>query len=193
MSAQPLWSTPMPERAVAPAQQPAHAVETLLQRCPGRSQAHRERLLQRLLRAQLRIAAGDYLGAGVDQVAADCSLSRWYFARIYGRLFGQHPQQALIEARLRRARGLLGETGWTISEIALHCGFETPGSLSRACLQRFGASPSQLRMRAGASLASRSPRVHSVRPEPFGEPRARLSQPVLSSSTEVNGSGALSG
>lgn len=151
MSAQPKWLATEPSQQTDQADHTASGVDTLLQRCPGRSRQHRQQLLNRLLRARQRIANGDYLGAGVDQVAADCSLSRWYFARVYGRLFDQHPQQALIEARLRRARGLLEQSSWTISEIALHCGFEIPGSLSRVCVQRLGASPSQLRVRAGGS------------------------------------------
>ena len=60
-------------------------------------------------------------------------------------------REYLREARLQRARQLLGEGAGNVTEVAYAVGFESLSSFARAFRQRFDCSPSEwgVRGRAG--------------------------------------------
>ena len=59
------------------------------------------------------------------------------------------PQQFTIEARMRNARSLLIDSGYTIAEIASLCGYSDIYFFSRHFKQRHGITPSIFRQNGG--------------------------------------------
>lgn len=68
-------------------------------------------------------------------------------ARQLQRLFRIHldlrPVQYLTEVRLDRARALLGQTGMSVQDVALACGYGSTGTFTKLFRTRFGMSPSK--------------------------------------------------
>lgn len=58
---------------------------------------------------------------------------------------GAPPGTVYRHLRLASARKLLQETGLSIAEIAVRCGYESPAALTRAVRRQYGATPSGLR------------------------------------------------
>ena len=71
------------------------------------------------------------------------------------RLFSAHLGVTLGEhylgLRLERARTLLRQTGLSVAEVAVACGFAAPAHFARAYRARFGAPPSAERMPGGSA------------------------------------------
>lgn len=84
-------------------------------------------------------------GIGVSEVASAMGCSR-RFAEV---LFARHTErtilQELTEARLEKAKHLLGRRGVPIGEIARKCGWSSPATLRRAFAERYGKSPREWR------------------------------------------------
>ena len=72
------------------------------------------------------------------------------------RLFHEHlhctPSHYYLDLRLHRGRLLLLQTRATIGEVAVRCGFATPGRFGKAYAQRYGKPPREER-RANSSFA----------------------------------------
>jgi transcriptional regulator GlxA family with amidase domain len=58
---------------------------------------------------------------------------------------GISPAQYRTKLRLQRAEWLLKNTGMSVTEVAIECGFQDNSSLSRALKQCKGVNPSELR------------------------------------------------
>jgi AraC family transcriptional regulator len=103
----------------------------------------------------------DYIEAHLDrrvsleELAALAELSLSHFARQFKVTSGRAPHEYVLHRRLERARQMLLETGGTVSEIAVHCGFSDPSHFVRAFRRHFGATPGHWRSRSryGRSLA----------------------------------------
>ena len=92
---------------------------------------------------------------GVDDYAYLTGRSISTFQREFKRLFGQSPKQWLIERRLEKASGLLGQAGGTgssISEVAIEVGYEDMSHFSKAFRRQYGLSPKQFAMQQRNSL-----------------------------------------
>jgi AraC family transcriptional regulator len=99
---------------------------------------------------QLRIAKHmmqQNLTANVSlhDIARECGLSRSHFARAFSISTGQPPHQWLMEQRVGLARQLLGNTGLSIGEIAVRCGFADQSHFTRVFSARTGMSPGRWR------------------------------------------------
>lgn len=70
------------------------------------------------------------------------TLSRHFRARL-----GAPPGTVYRHLRLSAARKLIEDSGLSISEIALRCGYDNPAALARAIRHAFGAAPTSLRRR----------------------------------------------
>jgi AraC family transcriptional regulator len=103
---------------------------------------------------QLRIVA-DYVDAHlqddipVGSLAAMVKLSEAHFARAFKQSTGLSPHQYVIARRLERGKRLLADTGESIAQIALQCGFADQAHFTRRFAQHFGVSPSGLRKSYG--------------------------------------------
>ncbi len=78
-------------------------------------------------------------------LAGLAGISAFHFHRIFRALTGETMFAFLQRRRLLRAIELMHEEKFTLTEIALECGFDSSSSLSRAFRKQLGCTPSQYR------------------------------------------------
>lgn len=81
------------------------------------------------------------------QIADRIGLSLYQLKEGFKRLFGINPYQLNHELRLRRAQGLLRDTFYPVSEIAMRTGFKTSEGFIRAYKRRYQITPSMERQK----------------------------------------------
>lgn len=74
-------------------------------------------------------------------IAEEIGISTRQLERIFGRYLNCSPKKYLMDLRLNRARNLLVQTEQSVTEIALACGFESPGHFARVYRGKFGITP----------------------------------------------------
>jgi AraC family L-rhamnose operon regulatory protein RhaS len=80
----------------------------------------------------------------LDDMAAECGLSRTRFAHYCALITNQTPIRFLRQLRLKQAASLIGrEPHRSLTDIALSCGFGSSQYFSNAYKREFGVSPSQ--------------------------------------------------
>ena len=89
----------------------------------------------------------DNLAASIslDDLASVVGLSVSHFKVLFREATGLSPHQYLIRRRVERARYLLGESGLSISQIAVRTGFAHQSHLARHMHRLLGVSPGALR------------------------------------------------
>lgn len=105
----------------------------------GLSAVHRRRSLE-LITERL----GENLS--LADLAAECELSPFHFARAFKVTFGFPPHEYQLQLRVARARTLLGqETGRTIADIASELGFADESHFRRHFRRIVGTTPRRFR------------------------------------------------
>ena len=84
-------------------------------------------------------------GLSMDQIAEACSLSGSRFSHLFKRQVGTTPMAYLEDVRLDKARNMLEESPFNISEIAYRAGFESLAYFSRRFSLKTGFSPREYR------------------------------------------------
>ena len=79
----------------------------------------------------------------VEELAEDCKISTVYLRKIFMSKFGLSPKSYLIKKRIEYAKRLLASKGFTISEVAIQCGYTEPCHFSREFSKHVGTSPSK--------------------------------------------------
>ena len=93
----------------------------------------------------------EYLEVHLDEplspksLAQQAGLSPARFARLVKRIYGVTPSQLIVQTRLSAATNLLRATNYSISEIAVTCGFYDHSALTRTFHSATGFTPSQFR------------------------------------------------
>lgn len=82
-------------------------------------------------------------------IAQELGISVRQLERLFGRFLNASPKKYHMEMRLERAQHLLVQTEQSVIEIALACGFESPGHFTRVYRTAFGVTPSEQRSRMG--------------------------------------------
>lgn len=80
---------------------------------------------ERVRRLLAEIAADPARGWALGEMANSCRLGRTRFAVIFHEQSGDSPTRFVQRMRVRKACRLLRETDWSITHIALECGFGT--------------------------------------------------------------------
>jgi transcriptional regulator GlxA family with amidase domain len=80
-------------------------------------------------------------GLSIAQVANECSLSRSHFSRAFKKNTGLSPRDWYLQLRLDKAKGLLGDSALTISQISLDCGFADQSHFTRVFTREVGITP----------------------------------------------------
>lgn len=83
----------------------------------------------------------------VGQMAGMLDVSPRAMMRAFQRDLGAPPQTVYKRLRLMAARRYVEQSGYSIAEIALRCGYQNAAAMSRAFKEEFGVAPS--RQRAG--------------------------------------------
>ncbi|MGX9352041.1 GlxA family transcriptional regulator [Shimia sp. W99] len=74
-------------------------------------------------------------------IAEEIGISTRQLERQFGRHLNCSPKKYLMDLRLQRARNLLVQTDQSVTEVALACGFESPGHFARVYRTKFGITP----------------------------------------------------
>ena len=104
--------------------------------------AHLGRFHAKLIEAATVMHANIEDPLSVDEVANAAGISRRQLERLFKRHVGQVPTRYYQQMRLRRARQLLLQTGMSIMDVAVACGFRSPPHFSKAYRAYFGHTPS---------------------------------------------------
>lgn len=113
--------------------------------------------INRVIKAIIRHPGDDWT---TQTLAGLAGISPYHFHRIFRTLTGETMFAFLQRRRLLRAIELINEDKFTLTEIALECGFDSSSSLSRAFRKHLGCTPSEYRQQHSSLLLPPSrPRV----------------------------------
>lgn len=89
----------------------------------------------------------EHLGSGIQisAVAKECALSRSHFSRAFKNSTGHTPSAWFLLARLNRAKELLAQTDWAISQVGYECGFADQPHFTRVFARALGMTPGKWR------------------------------------------------
>jgi AraC family transcriptional regulator len=82
----------------------------------------------------------------LGELAAQCALSEYHFARMFRESFGLPPHQYLLARRLEHARHLLRTSQQPFGDIAMACGFASASHFNNRFRQAMGATPGAYRL-----------------------------------------------
>jgi AraC family transcriptional regulator len=136
----------------------------LLERCPGRALWRRRLVLARLQSASLYVDGNLHRGVPLAELAGLIHFSTWYFHKTFHAVYGEGPREMASRLRLQMAADLVANTGLSIGEVGLRCGFQNACSFARAFRSRYGVSASTYRL-SQRDVPKREPATpRSVRP-----------------------------
>lgn len=78
-------------------------------------------------------------------MAHELGISSRQLERLFGKYLNTSPKKYFMDLRLHRARNLLLQTEASVTDVAMACGFESPGHFSRVFKTAFGMPPLQMR------------------------------------------------
>jgi len=79
-------------------------------------------------------------------LARNAGFSAFHFHRLFSALIGETPQHFLNRIRLERAANMLAKySGYSITQIALNCGFSSSSAFARSFKNHFGMSANAYR------------------------------------------------
>jgi len=82
---------------------------------------------------------------GLDELAAEVGLSRFHFCSAFRQATGRTPYAWLTAERIRRARELLMDRRFSITDVALAVGYATPSAFAATFRRIVGVTPTQFR------------------------------------------------
>jgi AraC family transcriptional regulator len=115
---------------------------------PSVREAIRVELYKRLSRAMDVLRSGFCGQISLDQLAAEASLSKYHFLRLFRTAYGLSPYQYIQHLRIEKARVLLAGSVISITDLAGLLGFDNSQSFSRLFHQRMGLYPTQYRLQS---------------------------------------------
>lgn len=99
----------------------------------------------RIRRARIFLRENLHLPLTLAEIAAEASMSRYHFVRVFRLQTGETPLRYLTRIRIERAQDELQRSSATISEIASRCGFASSAHFSTAFRRETGCTPSNYR------------------------------------------------
>lgn len=92
------------------------------------------------------VEAHVYTDISVEELATLCNMSVSTFKREFSKVFADTPASYLKNQKLEKAKELLSLSDKRITDIALEAGFNDLSHFSKVFTQKYGVSPSELRM-----------------------------------------------
>lgn len=81
----------------------------------------------------------------ISSLAKECNVSQVHLINLFKKHLGQTPSEYLTEHKIQRAKELLTDTDYSISEIAEYCGFSNIYYFSNRFKKQVGVSPNMFR------------------------------------------------
>ena len=97
----------------------------------------------------------------LGELASFAGLSRTYFSPVFKEVVGTGLQNYFIQARINKAKDLLGDINLTVKQVAYAVGFRDPNYFCRAFKQKMGVSPTNWRLKQMKKIESSSSRSFS--------------------------------
>lgn len=114
-------------------------------RLPALKSSTRAEILKRMLLVSDYIHTNLNKELSLDELATVGCISKFHFLRLFKIAFNKTPYQFINEERVRRGKGMIQKTDFSIHEIAHALGFVNASSFSRMFFNQTGAYPTQLR------------------------------------------------
>lgn len=105
--------------------------------------------INRVIKAIIRNPDGDWT---TEALAGLTGISAFHFHRVFRALTGETMFAFVQRRKLLRALELIDEGRFTLTEIALECGFDSGSSLARAFRKHFNCTPTEYRQQHPALL-----------------------------------------
>jgi AraC family transcriptional regulator len=118
-------------------------LEQQLLACKAVKMATRVELLRRVTQGREVIESGFTQAMDMASVARQAQLSEYHFYRLFKAIYGCSPYQLMLNRRMEMGERMLKSGHFTVSEIALKCGFADIFSFSKAFKKHYGISPSK--------------------------------------------------
>lgn len=93
----------------------------------------------------------------LSELADEAAFSRFYLSRIFRNVTGTSPGRFLTAIRLFRAKNLLLETSFSVSDISYLVGYNSPGTFSARFTLSVGMSPTRYRHQARTGFRCPAP------------------------------------
>jgi AraC-like DNA-binding protein len=120
----------------------SHAPQEMA-RIPAQTLSTRHELYRRVLRGRDFLLSSLSEPIRLKDMAAAACMSPFHFHRSFTRTFGETPHRYLTRHRLRMAAKLLRQSRWSVTEVCLMTGFESPASFSSLFRRQYGVPPRQ--------------------------------------------------
>jgi AraC family transcriptional regulator len=109
------------------------------------SDTHKRNYLPRMERAKDFIQHNFSNGIRLSDIASECAMSAFHFARIFRRVTGDTPHQYLSTFRCAHAAFLLKNTSLPISDVSVLAGYNSPSHFSTEFKSRMKSIPKLFR------------------------------------------------
>ncbi|MDD7219338.1 MAG: helix-turn-helix domain-containing protein [Clostridia bacterium] len=117
--------------------------------CSNMESAKEKEALSIIEKAQSYINENFKKDISLDDVSRMANISPYYFSKLFKQETGKNFIEYLTEIRLRHAKDLLQNSGYSIKEICGECGYSDPNYFSRIFKKYEGVTPSEFRERLG--------------------------------------------
>ena len=81
----------------------------------------------------------------LKDIAQELDISQYYFSRLFHQSIGVPPYQYLIKQRIEKAKQLLVNTRFPLTEVALRCGFNSQSQMTMYFRRLTGTTPKKYR------------------------------------------------
>jgi AraC family transcriptional regulator len=110
----------------------------------------------------------------LDNLAKSAGFSSFHFHRLFSAIIGETPQQFLNRIRLERAANMLVKySGYSITQIAMNCGFSSSSAFARSFRGHFGISANEYR-KSESKPASPEINPDNLYPEELAQLRVEI-------------------
>lgn len=114
--------------------------------CVGGEPIHRESVGKIYFESSLNyIYSNLHIKMSVGTLCGIVGVSQQYLYRIFKEYAGVSPQKYILEARIKRAKSLLIETGLSVSQVAASVGFASVSDFSGFFTRQTGLSPTDFK------------------------------------------------
>jgi len=100
----------------------------------------------------------------IPEICEQIGISQRQLDRLFSQIVHKSPATYYRDIRLDRARGLVTQTGLSLTEIAIASGFSNQSHFSKAYRQRFGLTPRRDRLEGRIPFDFRAWPMHQVTP-----------------------------
>jgi AraC family transcriptional regulator len=85
----------------------------------------------------------------LDDLAGQANLSKFHLLRMFKQATGFTPHRYLVDLRMRKAADLLQDTRQSVLQVAIACGYRSPGQFAATFRRVYGMSPVVFRGNSG--------------------------------------------